>query len=228
MDSYMKGAVEEYIKNNRAVLEDMCERGVFSSADVEEHLESIRVNIEKNIESNRAYALLMMEMDRGKAKTKYNNNYVSLTEIAKLKNFKNPSYVIQSWLRDRNTLEFLFQWELENNVAFDIQGHRQVEKKLSDPSFTLTLKIWKGYARAIGIESKQGNGGGTFAHIDIAIDFYAWVFPKKRYELLKLISGKLAFFETIKEELEQKKQTISKAAENLIDKNEQSLFELAK
>lgn len=147
LDSYMKGAVEEYIENNRAVLEDMCEQGVFSPADVEEQLESIRANIEKNIKSNKAYAMLMIEMDRGKAKTKYNNNFVSLTEIAKLKNFKNPSYVIQSWLRDRNTLEFLFQWELENNVAFDIQGHREVEKKLSDPSFTLTLKIWKGYAR---------------------------------------------------------------------------------
>lgn len=65
----------------------------------------------------------MMEMDRGKAKTKYNNNYVSLNEIAKLKNFKNPGYVIQSWLRDRNTLEFLFQWEedqIDKNEYADI------------------------------------------------------------------------------------------------------------
>lgn len=122
MDSYMKGAVEEYIENNRAVLEDMCERGVLSPADVEEHLESIRVNIEKNIESNKAYALLMMEMDRGKTKMKYNNNYVSLTEIAKLKNFKNPSYVIQSWLRDRNTLEFLFSgnWKTTLLLIFKV------------------------------------------------------------------------------------------------------------
>ena len=98
---------------------------------------------------------------------------------------------------------------MENNVAFDIQGHRQVEKKLSDPSFTLTLKIWKGYARAIGIESKQGNGGGTFAHIDIAIDFYAWVFPKRRYELIKLISGKAAFLESITQELNEQKQKMN-------------------
>jgi hypothetical protein len=126
----MRGAVEEYIENSRSVLEGMCERGVFSPADVEKQLESIRANIEKNIESNKPYAMLLMEMDRGKRKTNDDQKFVSLTEIAKQKNFKNPSYVIQSWLRDRNTLEFLFQWEMDNNVAFDIQGHRQVEKKL--------------------------------------------------------------------------------------------------
>jgi hypothetical protein len=96
---------------------------------------------------------------------------------------------------------------MDNNVAFDIQGHRQVEKKLWDPSFTLTLKFWKGYTRAIGIDSKRGNGGGTFAHIDIAIDFYAWVFPKKRYQLIKLISGKAAFIQTIQDELQQKNKS---------------------
>ena len=64
--------------------------------------------------------------------------------------------------------------------------------------------LW--YARASGIESKQGNGGGTFAHIDIAIDFYAWVFPKRRYELIKLISGKAAFLESIQKELEELKK----------------------
>lgn len=99
---------------------------------------------------------------------------------------------------------------MENNSAFDIQGHCQIERKLSNPSFTLTLKIWKEYARAIGIKSKQGNGGGTFAHIDIAIDFNAWVFPDRRYQLIKMISGKATFLETIKEELEEYKQNNAK------------------
>lgn len=207
MDHYIKGAVEEYIENSRSVLEGMCERGVFSPADVDEQLKSIRANIEKNIESNKPYAMLLMEMDRGKRKTNYDDKFISLTEIAKQKNFENPSYVIQSWLRDRNTLEFLFQWEMENNVAFDIQGYREIEKKLSDPSFTLTLKNWKYYTRAIGVDSKQGNGGGTFAHMDIAIDFYTWAFPDRRYQLIKLISGKAAFLESIKNELETTKSS---------------------
>lgn len=206
MENYIKGAVEEYIENSRVVLDDMCKRGVFSPSEVEEQLKSIYKDIEKKLESNKAYALLLMEMQRGDRQEKYNDDFISLTEIAKLKNFKNPSYVIQSWLRDRNTLEFLFQWEMENNSAFDIQGHRQVEKKLSDPSFTLTLKIWNAYTRSIGITSKQGNGGGTFAHRDIAIDFYAWTFPKKRYQLVKLISGKAAFLEDIYEDLEKQKE----------------------
>ena len=72
-----------------------------------------------------------------------------------------------------------------------------------DPSFTLTAKIWKERTDATGIISKQGNGGGTFAHRDIAIDFYAWVFPEKRYELVKLIAGKAAFFEAVQHEIAQ-------------------------
>ena len=110
LDHYIRGAVEEYIENSRAVLENMRDTGVFSQADVEEHLERIRANIEKNIESNKPYAMLLMEMDRGKRKNNNDDKFVSLTEIAKQKNFKNPSYVIQSWLRDRNTLDVLFEW----------------------------------------------------------------------------------------------------------------------
>ena len=69
---------------------------------------------------------------------------------------------------------------------------------MSDPSFTLTAKIWKEQTGATGIISKQGNGGGTFAHRDIAIDFHTWVFPEKRYELVKVISGKAAFLKQSK------------------------------
>lgn len=228
MDNYIRGAVEEYIENSRAVLEDMRDKGVFSQADVEDQLERIRANIEKYIESNKPYAMLLMEMDRGKSKINNDDKFVSLTETAKQKNFKNPSYVIQSWLRDRNTLEVLFEWEMENNPAFDMRGCRQIQKKLSDPSFTLTLKNWKEYTRAIGIESKQGNGGGTFAHIDIAIDFYTWAFPNRRYQLIKMISGKVAFFESIKEELEEHKQKVAETSERLLNENETALSELAK
>lgn len=216
MDHYIRGAVEEYIENSRAVLEDMRDKGVFSQADVEDQLERLRANIEKNIESNKPYAMLLMEMDRDKRKTSNDDKFISLTEIAKQKNFKNPSYVIQSWLRDRNTLEVLFEWEMENNPAFDMRGCRQIQKKLSDPSFTLTLKIWKEYTRAIGIESKQGNGGGTFAHIDIAIDFYTWAFPDRRYQLIKMISGKVTFFQSIKDELEEHKQKVAETSECLL------------
>ena len=200
MDYYIKGAVEEYLKHNRTVLEGLRDQGVFSQADVESELENIKAKIEKDIETNKTYAMLLMEIEKEKYKDEDENEYVSLTEIARLKNFKNPSYVIQSWLRDRNTLDFLFQWETENNMSFQNIGYHQIKVKLSNPSFTLTPKIWKEYTSATGIISKQGNGGGTFAHRDIAIDFYAWVFPKKRYQLVKMIAGRSAFLEIIQKE----------------------------
>ncbi len=206
MDYYIKGAVEEYLKHNRTILEGLRDQGVFSQEDVESELENIKAKIEKDIETNKAYAMLLMEIEKDKYKDEDENEYVSLTEIARLKNFKNPSYVIQSWLRDRNTLDFLFQWETENNRSFQNIGYQQIKVKLSKPYFTLTPKIWKEYTSATGIMSKQGNGGGTFAHRDIAVDFYAWVFPKKRYQLIKMITGKAAFLETITKELNEQKQ----------------------
>lgn len=204
LDYYINGAVEEYLKHNRTILEGLRDQGVFSQEDVESELENIKAKIEKDIETNKAYAMLLIEIEKEKYKDEDENEYVSLTEIARLKNFKNPSYVIQSWLRDRNTVDFLFQWETENNMSFQNIGYQQIKVKLSKPYFTLTPKIWKEYTSATGIISKQGNGGGTFAHRDIAIDFYAWVFPKKRYQLIKMISGKAAFIETIQAELEHK------------------------
>lgn len=71
-----------------------------------------------------------------------------------------------------------------------------------ESSFPLTVKIWKRFTNATGIISKQGNGGGTYAHRDIAIDFYIWAFPDKRYELIRMISGKASFLEKIKKELQ--------------------------
>lgn len=204
LDYYINGAVEEYLKHNRTILEGLRDQGVFSQEDVESELENIKAKIEKDIETNKAYTMLLMEIEKDKYKDEDGNEFVSLTEIARLKNFKNPSYVIQSWLRDRNTVEFLFQWETENNMSFQNIGYHQIKVKLSRPSFTLTPKIWNKYTAAIGIVSKQGNGGGTFAHRDIAVDFYAWVFPKKRYQLIKMISGKAVFIETIQAELEHK------------------------
>lgn len=85
-------------------------------------------------------------------------------------------------------------------------GYNYILNKFPNPSFTLTAKIWKEYTSNTGIISKQGNGEGTFAHRDIAIDFYAWVFPKKRYQLIQVISGKAAFLESITHELNERKQ----------------------
>lgn len=212
MDNYIKGAVDEYLERNRKSLEELFNDPTFPQGavdDVEQHIESrlegVRQSIEKDLLTNNAYATLLMELKAKERKIDDSTFYVSLTDIAKMKDNKNPSYVIQAWLRDRNTIEFLHLWEREHNRDFYEMGFHKVKRNLSDPSFTLTAKIWKEQTGATGIISKQGNGGGTFAHIDIAIDFYAWVFPKKRYELVKLIAGKAAFFELVRHEIKQMK-----------------------
>ena len=212
MDNYTKGAVEEYLERNRKSLLELYNDPSFlqgAAVDIESRLEGIRKSIEKDLLTDNAYATLIMELEVKKRKIDDSTYYVSLTDIARIKDPKNPSYVIQGWLRDRNTLVFLYLWEREHNQDFYEMGYYKLKRNLSDPSFTLTAKIWKEQTGAIGIISKQGNGGGTFAHRDIAIDFYAWVFPKKRYELVKLIAGMVAFFEAVQHEITQIKVTTS-------------------
>ena len=212
MDNYTKGAVEEYLERHRKSLEELFNDPTFPQGaidDVEQHIESrlegVRQSIEKDLLTNNEYATLLMELKAKERKIDDSTFYVSLTNIAKIKDNKNPSYVIQAWLRDRNTLGFLYSWEREHNRDFYEMGYHKLKRNLLDPSFTLTAKIWKEQTAATGIISKQGNGGGTFAHRDIAIDFYAWVFPEKRYELVKLIAGKAAFFESVRDEIKQMK-----------------------
>lgn len=210
MENYTKGAVEEYLERNRKSLLELFNDPSFPQGavddiekNIENRLEGIRQSIEKDLLTDNAYATLIMELEAKKRKIDDSTFYVSLTDIAKIKDPKNPSYVIQGWLRDRNTLGFLYLWEREHNRDFYEMGYHKLKRNLSDPSFTLTAKIWKEQTGANGIISKQGNGGGTFAHRDIAIDFYAWVFPEKRYELVKLIAGKVAFFEAVQHEITQ-------------------------
>ena len=208
MDNYTRGAVEEYLERSRKSLLELFNDPSFPQGavvDIESRLEGIRQSIEKDLLTDNAYATLIMELEAKKRKIDDSTFYVSLTDIAKIKESKNPSYVIQGWLRDRNTIEFLHLWEREHNRDFYEMGYQKLKRNLSDPSFTLTAKIWKERTAAIGIISKQGNGGGTFAHRDIAIDFYAWVFPEKRYELVKLIAGKAVFFEAVRDEIKQMK-----------------------
>lgn len=212
MDNYTKGAVEEYLERSRKSLLELFNDPSFPQGtvvDIESRLEGIRESIEKDLLTNNAYATLIIELEAQKRKIDDSTFYVSLTDIAKMKDNKNPSYVIQAWLRDRNTLAFLYLWEREHNRNFYEMGFHKVNRNLSEPSFTMTSKIWKEQTGAIGIISKQGNGGGTFAHRDIAIDFYAWVFPEKRYELVKLIAGKAAFFESVQDEIKQMEIDIS-------------------
>lgn len=112
-------------------------------------------------------------------------DFVSLTDLARTENNENLSYVIQSWLRSRNKIEFLRLWEKENNPDFNEDGYNHLVEQINLSSFTLTAKKWITQTNAIGLISKQGNNGGTLAHLDIALDFQIWLSPEKRYEVVK-------------------------------------------
>lgn len=113
------------------------------------------------------------------------DDYISLTDIARKFDSRNPGYLIQSWLRSRKTVEFLAEWEQNNNPKFDEQSYLKLVKDVRSPKFTLTPKKWIDATNAIGITSKQGKGGGTMAHPFIACDFEMWNDSSFRFEVIK-------------------------------------------
>lgn len=113
-------------------------------------------------------------------------SYISLTKIAQAHNGDLPGYVIQNWLRSSNTLAFLNLWEKENNPDYSEADYMDLLEKKKTASFTLTPKLWIDRTKAIGMFSKQGKAGGTFAHPMIACEFASWVAPEFKMLLLKL------------------------------------------
>ena len=104
-----------------------------------------------------------------------NEEYISLTDIARYKNRENPKGVIQNWIRNRNTIEFLGIWELIHNPNFKGIEFEAFKKEAGLNSFTLAPQKWIESTDAIGLVSKSGKGGGTYAHRDIAFEFASWV-----------------------------------------------------
>lgn len=120
---------------------------------------------------------------------KYNhineNDYICLTDLAKMKNKKDPNQVIANWMRTRTTIDYLSIWEELNNSNFnplEIEGFR---KDCSLNSFTLSPTEWITTTNAIGITAKSGRYGGTFAHKDIAFKFASWISVEFELYLIK-------------------------------------------
>lgn len=113
-------------------------------------------------------------------------DYISLTDIAKYQDPENPRYIIQNWMRNRNTLEFLGVWEELNNPDFNRVEFDAVKNEAGKNSFVMTPTKWVSLTNAIGILSKTGRyGGGTFAHTDIAFEFASWVSPEFKLYIIK-------------------------------------------
>lgn len=113
-------------------------------------------------------------------------DYISLTDIAKLKNKDMPADVVKNWMRTHSTIEFLGLWEKINNPSFKLVEFDGFKNESGSNSFVLSPQKWIETTRAIGIVSKSGRyGGGTFAHKDIAFEFASWISTEFKLYLIK-------------------------------------------
>lgn len=113
------------------------------------------------------------------------DDFISLTDIAKLKDSDNPRYIIQNWLRNRNTIEFLGVWESLYNPSFNRVEFDAFRSQAGLNSFVMTPQKWVESTRAIGIISKAGRYGGTYAHKEIAFEFASWISVEFKLYLVK-------------------------------------------
>jgi hypothetical protein len=103
------------------------------------------------------------------------NDYISLTDIAKSRNNSEPFAVINNWMRSRSTIEFIGLWEKLCNVDFKPLEFERFKNEAGSNYFVLSPQRWISETNAIGIISKSGRYGGTFAHKDIAFEFASWI-----------------------------------------------------
>jgi hypothetical protein len=113
------------------------------------------------------------------------NDYLSLTDIARYKDSKRSDYILQNWMRSKDTIEFLGLWERINNDNFNSIEFDGIKNQAGVNSFILTPKQWINTTNAIGIISKAGRYGGTYAHKDIAFEFASWISAEFKLFLIK-------------------------------------------
>jgi len=112
-------------------------------------------------------------------------DYISLTDIARHKDPEHTDAIIQNWMRNRNTIELLGFWETIYNTNFKPLEFEGFRKQAGLNSFVMTPKRWIENTDAIGIVSKSGRYGGTFAHKDIALEFASWISIEFKLYVLK-------------------------------------------
>ncbi|WP_044975160.1 KilA-N domain-containing protein [Ruminococcus sp. HUN007] len=123
-------------------------------------------------------------IDIGIYTSDFENEYISLTDIARYKS-DSPDDVIKNWLRNKDIIEFLGLWESLNNPGFKPVEFDGFKKQAGSNAFTLSPKKWIESTSAIGIVSKSGRYGGTYAHSDIAFEFASWISPEFKLYIIQ-------------------------------------------
>lgn len=114
----------------------------------------------------------------------FQNEFISLTDIARYKS-DDPNAVISNWMRNRDTLEFLGLWESMYNPNFKPLEFEGFRREAGLNAFTLSPRKWIEAVGAIGIVSKSGRYGGTYAHSDIAFEFASWISAEFKLYIIK-------------------------------------------
>ena len=113
------------------------------------------------------------------------SDYICITDIARQKNPIEPKDVVKNWMRNKNTLEYLGLWEALNNPDFKGVEFDPLLKEAGSNAFTMSPSRWIEITNAIGLISKNGANGGTYAQRDIAFKFAAWVSVEFELYLIK-------------------------------------------
>ena len=114
-----------------------------------------------------------------------NIDYISLTDLARYANKDEPKIPIQTWMRNKDVIAYLGLWESMNNNLFKGHEFTTFEQNAGKNSFYMSPQKWIKETNAIGIVSKSGNNGGTYAHPDIAFEFASWLSPEFKLYLIK-------------------------------------------
>ena len=117
------------------------------------------------------------------------DDYISLTDM--VRKIDNGPALIEKWLRNKNTIEFLGIWEEMYNEDFDTNAYDEIMQEAGLNRFIMSVKQWVTRTNSKGIMAKAGRYGGTYAHKDIAYHFGMWISPRfqlllvKEYQLLQ-------------------------------------------
>ena len=120
----------------------------------------------------------------------FENDFISLSDIAKKREGEYPGYVIQNWMRSKSTVSFLGLWETIHNPGFNYLEFEAIKSEAGDNGFVMTPKRWIESTNAIGIVSKQGRYAATFAHKDIAFEFASWISPEFKLYIIEQLKLK--------------------------------------
>ena len=107
-----------------------------------------------------------------------NKEFISLTDLARYANPEEPKIPIQTWMRNKDVIAYLGLWEKLNNENFKGHEFTTFENLAGKNSFYMSPQKWIKETNAIGIVSKSGNNGGTYARSDIALEFASWLSPE--------------------------------------------------